>query len=275
MLTLSRICTDALITPLCFYSIALISSNVNIFAGKIFLCYNFLLVYDISDLFMKKKGRKMNCKAAVFDLDGTLLDTLEDLYLSVNRALAHFSLPERTKGEVQAFVGNGVEMLMVQAVPSGRENPLFLPCLQYFKEDYALHSLDHTAPYPGIVSLLSKLNTRGIQCAVVSNKFDAAVKELVNHFFDGLVLCARGESLGIRRKPAPDTVLAVLDELHVQKKDAVYIGDSEVDILTAKNCDMPCISVLWGFRKKEFLQKKGAAVFAETPQELLKHLVFF
>lgn len=125
----------------------------------------------------------MTCKAAVFDLDGTLLDTLEDLYFSVNRALAHFALPERTKEEVQAFVGNGVEMLMVRAVPSGRENPLFVPCLQYFKEDYALHSLDHTAPYPGIISLLNKLNARGIQCAVVSNKFDAAVKELVEHFF--------------------------------------------------------------------------------------------
>ena len=184
----------------------------------------------------------MNCKAAVFDLDGTLLDTLEDLYFSVNRALAHFALPERTKEEVQAFVGNGVEMLMVRAIPSGRENPLFAPCLQYFKEDYALHSLDHTAPYPGIISLLNKLNARGIQCAVVSNKFDAAVKELVEHFFYGLVVCARGERLGIRPKPAPDTVLAVLKELRIPPQKAVYIGDSDVDVLTSQNCCMPCIS---------------------------------
>ncbi len=217
----------------------------------------------------------MNCKAAVFDLDGTLLDTLEDLYFSVNRALAHFALPERTKEEVQAFVGNGVEMLMVRAIPSGRENPLFAPCLQYFKEDYALHSLDHTAPYPGIISLLNKLNARGIQCAVVSNKFDAAVKELVEHFFYGLVVCARGERLGIRPKPAPDTVLAVLKELRIPPQKAVYIGDSDVDVLTAQNCGMPCISVLWGFRKKEFLQKSGAAVFAETPEALLADILSF
>lgn len=211
----------------------------------------------------------MSMKAAVFDLDGTLLDTLEDLYRSVNRALVHFGLPERTKEEVRAFLGNGVEMLMARAVPEGRENSLFLPCLQYFKEDYARHSLDYTAPYPGIVPLLQNLKARGITCAVVSNKFDAAVKDLVHHFFDGLIFFARGESAAVRPKPAPDTVLAVLKEMQVSPKDAVYIGDSDVDIRTAENCGIPCISVLWGFRTKEFLQKCGASFFAREPEEVL------
>ena len=217
----------------------------------------------------------MACKAAVFDLDGTLLDTLEDLYESVNRALLYFDLPKRTKSEVQAFVGNGVAALMERAVPEGRENPFFLPCLQYFKEDYARHGLDHTAPYPGIVSLLNKLNAQGVQCAVVSNKFDAAVKALTKHFFCGLISCARGESANVRRKPAPDTVLAVLKEMQVSVEEAVYIGDSEVDIRTAENCGIPCISVLWGFREREFLKKCGASVFAQTPEALLTQLLSF
>ena len=215
----------------------------------------------------------MKYQAAVFDLDGTLLDTLEDLYLSVNRTLMYFHWPQRTKKEVQAFVGNGVEVLIQKAVPQATENPLLEQCLQYFKQDYAKHSLDHTAPYPGIVPMLKALKNKGIKCAVVSNKFDAAVKQLVRYFFGDVILSARGESKTVRRKPAPDAVFAVLKELQVQKENAVYIGDSDVDIATAKNCKMDCVSVLWGFREKQFLQQCGAEAFAETPEMLLKRLV--
>lgn len=213
----------------------------------------------------------MKYKGVIFDLDGTLLDTLHDLYLSTNRALEKTGMPARTEAEVCAFVGNGVEMLIKRAL--GEEHADMLPeTLEVFKKDYSLHSEDNTKPYPGITELLKKLNANGVKCAIVSNKFDGAVKKLSAKYFGNLILCAVGESENVRKKPAPDSVFKVMDNLGLDKSSCVYVGDSDVDILTAKNADIPCISVTWGFRKREFLMKNGAAVFADSAEELWDRL---
>lgn len=205
----------------------------------------------------------------IFDLDGTLLSTLDDLAASTNFALRSCGLPERTTDEVRRFVGNGVKVLMERAVPGGEANPKFCAALATFRSHYLEHSLDSTRPYPGITEVLSVLRRSGKRVAVVSNKFCEATKELCRHFFGDLVEVAIGESEGIRRKPAPDTVEEALRQLGVGKAGAVYIGDSDVDVATARNCGLPCISVLWGFRDKEFLLANGADTFAAKPEELL------
>lgn len=205
----------------------------------------------------------------IFDLDGTLLSTLDDLAASTNFALRSCGLPERTTDEVRRFVGNGVKVLMERAVPGGEANPKFCAALATFRSHYLEHSLDSTRPYPGITEVLSVLKRSGKRVAVVSNKFCEATKELCRHFFGDLVEVAIGESEGIRRKPAPDTVEEALRQLGVGKAGAVYIGDSDVDVATARNCGLPCISVLWGFRDKEFLLENGADTFAAKPEELL------
>lgn len=206
----------------------------------------------------------------IFDLDGTLLDTLDDLCLSVNHALGACGFPLRTRDEVRRFVGNGVRMLMHRAVPDGEANPRFEEALEIFRQHYLVHSLDTTRPYPGIVEMLSRLKARGKHLAVVSNKFDAATKELIAHFFGSLVEVAIGENeaQGVRKKPAPDTVNEALRQLGVGKERAVYVGDSDVDLQTAFNSHLPCISVLWGFRDRNFLAAHGATHFVESPQEI-------
>lgn len=206
----------------------------------------------------------------IFDLDGTLLDTLDDLCLSVNHALGACGFPLRTRDEVRRFVGNGVRMLMHRAVPDGEANPRFEEALEIFRQHYLVHSLDTTRPYPGIVEMLSRLKARGKHLAVVSNKFDAATKELIAHFFGSLVEVAIGENeaQGVRKKPAPDTVNEALRQLGVGKERAVYVGDSDVDLQTAFNSHLPCISVLWGFRDRDFLAAHGATHFVESPQEI-------
>lgn len=211
--------------------------------------------------------------AAVFDLDGTLLDTLEDLYLATNQALEHRSLPLRTREEVRMFVGNGVEMLIRRAVPAGSDEDTVRTVLADFKTIYAAICEDHTAPYEGILDLLTALRERGIRVAVVSNKFDAATKQLCQKYFGDLVEIAVGERAGIRKKPCPDTVFEALSVLGVSVGDAVYIGDSDVDIETAKGAGMPCLSVTWGLRDKDFLLEHGAGVLVRTPEELLGILV--
>lgn len=207
----------------------------------------------------------------VFDLDGTLLDTLTDLASSTNYALQQHGMPLLTTDEVRRFVGNGVRRLMQLAVPGGEANPLFESCLDTFRRHYLLHSLDTTRPYDGIVGVLHELRARGKRVAVVSNKFDAATKELCRHFFPDTVEVAIGEheAEGIRRKPAPDTVAEALRQLRVTADGAVYVGDSDVDILTARNAQLPCISVLWGFRDRDFLLAHGAATLADSPSALL------
>ena len=210
-------------------------------------------------------------KAVIFDLDGTLLDTLTDLTISVNASMREHSMPEHTRDEVCAYVGNGVYKLMQRAVPDGEYNAKYTSALEYFKEHYALHMYDNTGAYPGIMDALSTLKDEGYKLAVVSNKFDLAVVELCRRYFSEYIEVAAGENeaCGIRKKPAPDTVFEALKKLGCTSDEAVYVGDSDVDVHTAKNAGMPCISVLWGFRKKDFLISEGAEIFAEDADELI------
>ena len=207
-------------------------------------------------------------KTYIFDLDGTLLSTLADLAASTNYALRTHHMPERSLDEVRRFVGNGVKKLMERAIPDGLNNPLFEETFATFRQHYMQHNLDATQPYPGIMQLLEQLKAEGKNIAVVSNKFYAATRELCRHFFGDLVPVAIGEREDIRKKPAPDTVIEALRELGVDKEGAVYIGDSDVDIMTAKNSGMPCVSVLWGFRDKEFLLEHGATTLISKPEEM-------
>ena len=206
----------------------------------------------------------------IFDLDGTLLSTLADLAASCNYALRTNGMPERTLDEVRRFVGNGVKKLMERATPDGLQNPLFDKTLADFRQHYMKHNLDTTCPYEGVMPMLEELQRRGKKVAVVSNKFYAATQELCHHFFSDLVTVAIGEREDIRKKPAPDTVIEALRQLNATAEESVYIGDSDVDIDTARNAGMPCISVLWGFRDKDFLIEHGATTLVATPQEILK-----
>ena len=211
-------------------------------------------------------------KTYIFDLDGTLLDTLDDLAAAVNFALRQYDMPDHTRDDIRRFVGNGVRMLMVRAVPDGDRNPLFDNVLATFRDYYLHHSVDLTVPYPGIPEMLTELRQRGCHVAVVSNKFCTATEELCRHFFADTVAVAIGENeaAGIRRKPAPDTVFEALRQLGADASSAVYVGDSDVDILTARAASLPCISVLWGFRDRQFLLDHGATDFASQPADLLK-----
>lgn len=213
-------------------------------------------------------------KAVIFDLDGTLLNTLDDLADSTNYALSKFGYPTRTIEEVRQFVGNGVAKLIERAIPEGKNNPNFEKCLAIFKENYAQNMYNKTAPYNGIIEMLSNLKSKGIKIAVVSNKFDLAVKELCKKYFEGFIDFAAGENeaQGIKKKPAPDTVISVLTEFNFAPEDAVYVGDSDVDIMTAKNSKMPCISVTWGFRDEKFLLENGATILINAPSEIYNHL---
>lgn len=207
----------------------------------------------------------------IFDLDGTLLNTLGDLAESVNYALRLHGMPEHSLEDVRHFVGNGVRLLMIRAVPNGEQNPKFEEAFATFKQHYLEHSLDTTRPYDGIPELLAELRKRGKRLAVVSNKFYAATQELCQHFFPDTIEVAIGEheAEGIRKKPAPDTVIEALRQLGVTKEHAVYVGDSDVDIATARNSGLPCISVLWGFRDRKFLIENGATIFVAAPLDIL------
>ena len=210
----------------------------------------------------------MNYDTYIFDLDGTLLDSLTDLAISCNYALRINNMPERTIDEVRCFVGNGVKKLMERAIPNGLQNPAFEKTYADFRQHYLVHNLDNTKPYPGIIPLLKRLHSEGKNIAVVSNKFYAATQDLVKHFFGEYITVAIGERENIRKKPAPDTVFEALRQLNASPAGAVYIGDSDVDVMTARNCNIPCISVLWGFRNKEFLIKNGATTFVTAPDEI-------
>lgn len=213
-------------------------------------------------------------KIVIFDLDGTLLNTLDDLADSTNFALSKFNYPTRTIEEVRQFVGNGVAKLIERAIPEGKNNPNFEKCLAIFKENYAQNMYNKTAPYNGILDMLANLKSKGLKIAVVSNKFDLAVKELCQKYFNGYIDFAAGENeaAGIKKKPAPDTVLEVLKKFNLKPNEAIYVGDSDVDIMTAKNSDMPCISVTWGFRDEKFLLSYGATILIDSPDEIYRHL---
>lgn len=213
----------------------------------------------------------MTYNTYIFDLDGTLLDTLGDLAAAVNHALRTNGMPEHSLDDVRFFVGNGVRLLMERAVPGGAENPKFEETFATFREYYMQHSLDTTRPYDGIPETLAALKKRGCRLAVVSNKFMTATQELIRHFFPETIEVAIGEheAEGIRKKPAPDTVNEAFRQLGVGKENAVYVGDSDVDIMTARNSALPCVSVLWGFRDRDFLIQHGAETLISAPSELL------
>ena len=216
----------------------------------------------------------MKKKIIIFDLDGTLLNTLDDLTDSTNYVLEHFGYPQRTKDEIRNFVGNGVSKLIERAIPNGNKNESFEDCINMFKNIYPQNMYNKTAPYDGIVEMLKTLKSKNYIIAVVSNKFDLAVKELCDKFFPDLIdYCAgENEAGGIRKKPAPDTVVKVLKNFGLAKEDAVYAGDSEVDIQTAHNAEMPCISVTWGFKDRKFLTDNGAKIIISEPDEIYKYL---
>lgn len=213
-----------------------------------------------------------NIEAVIFDLDGTLLNTLYDLADSVNLALEKFGQPQRTLEEVRSFVGNGLRNLMRQAVPDGEENPSFEELFAFFVDYYKAHCNVKTAPYEGVLELMKELKGRGIKMAIVSNKVDAGVKELNEIHFAEYIDVAIGEREGIGRKPEPDSVNEALHMLGVEKEHAVYVGDSDVDIQTAKNAEIRCISVSWGFREEAFLMENGAGIMIDRPLKLLEYL---
>lgn len=213
-------------------------------------------------------------RAVIFDLDGTLLDTLDDLTKAVNDSLALHHLPLRSRQEIRDFVGNGVARLISRAVPEGTADRLTTAVLSDFKEFYTRCYRDRTRPYDGIPSLLEELRRRGIRTGIVSNKFDAAVKDLSSHYFPSLIEVAVGEreAEGIRKKPAPDTLLLAMAQLEVLPRETLYVGDADTDILTARAAEVDCISVTWGFRDKEFLLSHGARTLIHHPQDILSLL---
>lgn len=206
-------------------------------------------------------------KAVIFDLDGTLLDTLDDLTDATNAALRQFGCPERTKEEVRRFVGNGAERLIRQALPGRSDDPDMEKILPYYKTYYAAHSRKKTAPYEGILEALEQVR-REFPVAVVTNKPDQAAKRLCAEFFGDVY--ALGERSDIPRKPAADMVHRAMAAIGAQA--CIYVGDSEVDVLTAQNAGVPCLSVLWGFRDRETLLEAGAEYFCERPADLLRTL---
>lgn len=212
----------------------------------------------------------MKYDAVVFDLDGTLTDTLEDLKSSVNFALRSFGFPERTLDEVRRFVGNGVKKLIYRSVPSGTSEELAKECLKIFKEHYKSNSLVKTKPYDGIIPMFEALKEQGIKTAVVTNKMHEAAVDIVRIFFDGLVEITVGQIDGVAQKPQPDGIYSALEKLGVSKEKAVYVGDSEVDCITAKNAGIPCIGVAWGFRDKAVLIENGANFIVDTPQQIFE-----
>ena len=214
----------------------------------------------------------MAYQTILFDLDGTLLDTLEDLADAVNHILERHRCPQRTVDEVRLFVGNGLGMLMRRSLPAQYSQTVSDLLAEELRTYYTAHSRIKTAPYAGVRELLETLHAAGAKVAVVSNKADEAVGELCSFYFPGLVDAAVGETAGRRPKPAPDAVELALERLHVDKTDAVYVGDSQVDLDTAKAAGLPCIAVTWGFRSREDLVKAGAETLADSVEVLSRLL---
>lgn len=209
---------------------------------------------------------------AIFDMDGTILDTLADLKNSMNYTLEQFSYPLRTLDEIRLFVGNGIRNLIIRAAPAGTDEQTIDKMFGVFNGHYSVHCNDNTRPYDGIPELLKRLRENGVKTAVVSNKADYAVQSLTEKFFGGLFDYAVGEKAGVRKKPCPDSVNEVLKVLKTDRKEAVYIGDSEVDIATAKNAEMDCISVDWGFRDRDVLIENQAQIIVSSVDCLFKEI---
>lgn len=207
-------------------------------------------------------------KTIIFDLDGTLLNTLEDLMISANYALLEFGFPTHSLEDIRKFVGNGVKKLIERAVPIDCPQDVIEKCLDVFKEHYSKNMYNHTKPYDSILEILEKLHNKGLKIGVVSNKFDSAVKELCQKYFLNLVDIAIGQSDDVPKKPAPNVVFKAMKELSAEPSSTIYVGDSEVDVQTAKNSDLPCIGVLWGFRDRKDLA--GADYIIDNPCDILK-----
>ena len=215
----------------------------------------------------------MKYDLAIFDMDGTILNTLEDLADSLNASLSYFSYPERTIEEVRQFVGNGIRLLIERGVPQGLPKEKIDQVHEYFMVYYKEHCADKTRPYDGVISLICQLRQAGCKTAIVSNKADTAVKELAEKYFSGLFDISIGERTNIARKPAPDAVNEVLEKLSVPRERAVYIGDSEVDIATAQNAELDSIIVDWGFRRPDFLREHGAKIIVSSPEEVKEKIL--
>ena len=215
----------------------------------------------------------MKYKAVLFDMDGTVLDTLGDLAAAVNHSLREFSMPERSIAEVAAALSNGAAYLIAHTVPDGTPKELTDKVLAAYAPYYDAHCDILTGPYDGIVPLMEKLRDKGVKLAVISNKQDTAVKPLAEKYFPGLLEIAVGESAEVRRKPNPDAVLAALRHIGVEREEAIYVGDTEVDLQTARNAGMECASVDWGFRTREQLVEIGAEHIFDTVQELEEYLL--
>ncbi len=214
----------------------------------------------------------MKFSAVVFDLDGTLLNTIDDLRDCTNYALTAHGFPTHSTEQIKCFVGNGIHRLLCRAVPDGEDNPLFGEVEKTFLSYYDAHCADKTAPYDGIAALLARLHEAGVKTAVVTNKVQSAAEELVRTMFPGISIVV-GDSPAVKRKPNPEGVWRAMRLMGVTKEEAVYVGDSDVDCATARNAGLPCLSVLWGFRSRAQLEEAGATAFFATPQELGDYLL--
>lgn len=214
----------------------------------------------------------MKYKAVLYDMDGTVLDTLDDLTDAVNAALRRFGFPEQSAAHVRGVLGNGARRLITGCLPEGTDDAVAEAVLEFYKPYYDAHCREKTAPYPGVIALMQRLHDAGVKQAVVSNKPDSAVKELAELFFGGLIESAVGESGTVRLKPCPDAVLAAAKLMGADREECVYVGDSEVDIETARRAGMDCISVAWGFRDEDMLRDNGASRIVRTAEELFDAL---
>ena len=210
----------------------------------------------------------MREKVILFDFDGTLLYTIPDLGDAVNYGLSKYGYPTHDYPTIQTFVGNGVRKLVERALPDGEKNPDFEKVFAAFNEYYDVHCVDKTAPYEGIMDMLKLLHLRGERMAIVTNKYQAAAEELRERFFGEYIPIIEGDRLGRERKPNPAPVLAAMKALGAEGEKAVYIGDSEVDYMTAKNSDTDFIAVAWGYRDVEFLKSLGAEKIAYNPADI-------
>ncbi len=215
----------------------------------------------------------MTYNTIIFDLDGTLLNTLDDLRDSVNYALNKYGYPTRNLEEIRSFVGNGASILIKRAVPTGTSPEDITKCFQVFHDHYDTNMFNKTCPYDGIYSLLAGLKEQGYKLAIVSNKYDAAVKSLCKDYYDDFIQVAIGESPNVAKKPAPDSVYKALEELGSTKEQAIFVGDSDIDVQTAKNAGLICVGVTWGFRNREVLEAEGADIIIDNPEDLLDYLI--
>ena len=201
-----------------------------------------------------------------------MLDTLEDIHDAVNHTMNLFGWPERTLEQVRNGVGNGAAFMMNVSIPDGNRDPRYEEACIYYRDYYNSHNNIKTRPYPGITELMDKLSEAGVKMAIVSNKPHESVEELRKFWFSKWIDIGVGETVSVKRKPAPDTVIAAMDMLKLEREQCVYVGDSEVDVLTAENCGIDCVTVSWGFRNSGQLKEAGAKVICTYWQEVLERI---